>query len=441
MLIQGGGGIGDILSGILSAGAQYVHGAEQAKQANAARQRQDAIDAQNRQLTALSIANQKGQLTSQGLDTAGNRLPDPYTASRQAQPAVPDEMGGLPARPAATTPDDLAAHIAALNAVGQTGVATQLQKQQDTNRATITGNVDLLSKGYNPDGTRADDPYTAPAPKMGPDPALMSPSKNAQGQPIGPAAPGPMVQQPLTLRDQANQLHAHAIALTLAGQTVPGSSIGQQADALDRAATAADESTVRFLNAATEKQKADAQIHHWSTSDSERAKNDTQRLAVEIRNGNLTYEAALAHVGATYAGINQNHFDRQSALDQSQQNWIASHVNGAPKGAISSTSRQAQNLTGEVTSLRGALRDFKYDNKIDQTTPQGQEKIKKFVQTGGYSPDAIRQVVPFAAGGAAPASPVNAPPAPTAKFVPGRLYQDAKGNKARYNADGSWTPQ
>lgn len=27
------------------------------------------------------------------------------------------------------------------------------------------------------------------------------------------------------------------------------------------------------------------------------------------------------------------------------------------------------------------------------------------------------------------------------KFVPGHIYTDANGNKARYNADGSWTPQ
>lgn len=386
MLIQGGGApIADILGSLLSGAGNYIAGAQQAKQRNAELERQKAIDAQNAQLTALSIANQKGNLTAQGLDAQGNRLPDPYTAARQQGPDPgsfdPLYGQGVPGQQAATTPDNINDHIAALLAAGQTGPAQNLrQGQQAQNAQTTFNNAQTTFK----QGQQDRDTATAQAAAL---------AQFHQGlQPVT----GTPEQQVSTLYKRYNTALQNNDP-DLAKSTLDQIKTINGPEQLGLKLQAQREMLTQKLQAARDAQ-------------------DSRQMAM--------ITAALVRVGNGHPITPYE----QAQLD----NFKLTHN---PDGTVK-TNRQAQNLTGEVETLRGLYKDFMYNGgkPRDITRQQDRDAAIKFFQAQGSSPDAVRQVAPFAANGLSAA-------APPSKFQAGHLYKDAKGNVARYNADGSWTPQ
>lgn len=371
MLIQGGGGIGDILGGLLSAGAQYVHGAEQAKQQNIANARQKAIDDQNAQLTALSIANQRGQLRSQGIDEQGNPLPDPYTpAPTQTQSFLPSPSlnpAGQPVGPPTPGPmvsqpgvPNVADHIAALLAAGQSGPAANLRAGQQAQNAQTT--FDNQQTTFN-QGQSDRDTAAAQAAALAQFRSGLQYPKNWNTMPADQQIA--YLQQ----RQNAAQKNQDAATFTQTGQQIKD--IQGPQNLADKLQNQRDMLTQRL-------QSADA-----------------------LQSARLI--AALGRVGQ---GHPLTDYEIQSL--QLQKDRFNAEFPGGVKPV---TTKQDPALTGQVESLRKQYDNFLYNNRINDTSvPQAQAKIKAWVASQQFPPGAISQVIPFAAS--APSTPPIVPPPP-----------------------------
>lgn len=386
MLIQGGGPpIADILGSLLSGAGNYIAGSENAKRQNAQLKMQQDAAAQNAQLTALSIANQKGQLRASGTNPDGSQAADPYTQGRAGVPdSVDPYYGPIAGTPAATTPDNINDHIAALLAAGQTGPAQNLRAgQQAQNAQTTFNNAQTTFNQGQQDRTA-------------------SAATAAALQQFQSGLQYPANWNKMSPDQQIAYLQQRQNAAQRAGDTQTFDQTGKQITVIQGPQNLAD-----------------------------KLQNQRDMLTQKLASADALQQARLiAALGRVGQGHPLTDYEVQSL--QLQRDRFNAEF---PGGKKPTTTRQAQNLTGEVESLRKQYDNFLYNNKVDTTKPQGRAQVQAWVQANGFSPDAIAQVVPFAQSTATsnPAAPVTT--APQANV----LHNKSKSGKPIHSSDGGKT--
>ena len=196
-------------------------------------------------------------------------------------------------------------HALAVSVQMQTDQARLTNETQRLGADKIKNKIDFRSAGYDVGGERLPDPYIAP--------------KNHGITP--------------SMREQANQMLAHAASLTKDGQVDLAKPLAAQASATLKAADDQEKAALAFAKAAQSKVESEARIHHWSAQDTERAKHDAATLAVAVHNGQLRFDSAMAGVGARYAAIsaesdraNMAHQDRLRGQDLGHQDRVAGNA-------------------------------------------------------------------------------------------------------------------
>jgi hypothetical protein len=163
-------------------------------------------------------------------------------------------------------------------------------------------------------------------------------------------------------------------------------------------------------------------------SDAE-AKNKTATDLAQIRANATTGSASIsAAARVEAAGISAR--SAESRLTQSE-NFTAG------QNALYRTPSKSK-PAGKSTWSPQSKAEYDRDYKIWQSANQG-----SLDDPDSPPPDPLDPKYNPGAAVATGAKPPNAggQPGQPGQFVAGHVYTDAKGNKAKYNADGSWTPQ
>lgn len=393
MLIQGNGPpIADIIGSLLSGAGNYIAGSENAKRQNAQLKMQQDAAAQNAQLTALSIANQKGQLRASGTNPDGSQAADPYTASRQQgpDPASFDPLygQGVPGQQAATTPDNINDHIAALLAAGQTGPAQNLRQGQQAQNAQTT---------FNNQQTTFDQG------QLDRDAAATTAAGLQQFQ---QGLQYPKNWNTMSAMDQIKYLQNRQLAAQQHG----------------------DKQTYDQTSAQIKEIQGPADLA--TKLENQRAMLEQKfQFADQLQQARIT--AALNKMGQSGP---MSEFQFQELLNHSTDKAeekrrfeLTHNPDGTPK-----TNRQDQALTGQVETLRRSLDSYRYKNNIDDGTPQGRAKIAAWIAGQSFPSAAVSQVAPYAVQ-SAPVAPVTT--APQANV----LHNKSKSGKPIHSSDGGKT--
>ncbi|MGH7717040.1 MAG: hypothetical protein ACREML_13720, partial [Vulcanimicrobiaceae bacterium] len=95
-----------------------------------------------------------------------------------------------------------------------------------------------------------------------------------------------------------------------------------------------------------------AQINHWSAQDVEKARHDNATEAIQIRNGNLRYDAAVAGVGARYAAIDaankRDSLNRKERVRESNQR----ETGATQRANLNAAGTAARSLTGTAPTYQ-----------------------------------------------------------------------------------------
>lgn len=162
----------------------------------------------------------------------------------------------------------------------------------------------------------------------------------------------------------------------------------QQADKLQLAIHQAKQDALAYMREADNRLRILAQAQHWSAQEKEQARHNAATEAESIRKGNLTYDAAMARVGATLQngqlahqdreqahydrirGQNLAHGDRQAAIKarltgkpgngqlprMDQKTFMAgiSHLPGAAQKVLIQQYKSGVNAEGIINTIQGA---------------------------------------------------------------------------------------
>lgn len=109
----------------------------------------------------------------------------------------------------------------------------------------------------------------------------------------------PDVSPGASLQDQYNNTILRANAYQKAGASKAAAPLYAQADRIQTQIHYAKQDAIAYMREADAHLKIIAQEQHWSAQEKEVARHNLAEEAIKIRNGTLTYNAAMARVGAT----------------------------------------------------------------------------------------------------------------------------------------------